>query len=235
VGKGVRYNMLSVIVPYCKGDETRQKAVEILKEHIEKQSYKNYERSIAEEVFTSEAQVFNKSWCINKAVKRAKSDAILVLDADIQFDKNYFQKVVDFSEECPAFFQGYKNIILSKGRDNPEERIKNFQEVKAAGGAWFVDRNFFWEVGGMNESYFGYGAEDQDFWTRAEFMLGEVRSVDADIIHTYHHWHPPNSNFPLNPNRVKFFDRTLEDPLRTINTLKLLELGNKYFPQRIYV
>ncbi|MHA1853889.1 MAG: glycosyltransferase family 2 protein [Candidatus Heimdallarchaeaceae archaeon] len=231
--------ILSIIIPYTEGDSTRMRALAKLMLCVDEQDYADYELIVPEVIFSGEKSFpfecdkhlvlkadppFNKSWAINVAVRNCKSKHILVLDADIRFENDFFSRVVKFIDNR-KFFVAYSTIICEKGRDNIDRREMPAHVVKSAGGAWYVNKDFFWEVGGMNEKYYGYGAEDNDMWQRVKFVQGEVEYMPYTIIHTYHHWHPPDSNFPLNPDRVKLFEDTVKDIGGEIERLKKLKQG----------
>ena len=242
--------MISVIIPYTKGDEQREKNLLQLVTNIKKQTYKDFELILVEMLFEKPNDLdiddcnhiciaypknnrFNKSWAINVGVRNANSDNLLVVDADMVFGNDYFQKVVEFIEKSSKFFIGYSKLHCEIGKDNPEERIHNPSYLKAAGGAWYANKDFFWSVGGMNESYFGYGAEDNDFWERANFVLREIYALPVNITHIYHHWHPKESNFPLNTERIEIFNQVKHNIPEAIDKLQHCNWGSKK-PQRIY-
>ena len=242
--------MISVIIPYTRGDEGREKNLLTLIDNIKKQTYKDYELILVEQLFDkpteldikdcnhicisySENDKFNKSWAINVGVRNSKYNSLLVIDADMVFGNDYFQKIVDFSKDHPKFFMGYSKIHCETGRDNPEKRVHVQTYLKAAGGVWYADKDFFWSIGGMNETYFGYGAEDNDFWQRANNVLGLVDGVQYEITHAYHHWHPIASHFPLNKERVEKFNIVMHDLDGAIRKLKEYKLGGE-FPQKVF-
>ena len=241
--------MISVIIPYTKGDEQREKNLLQLVTNIKKQTYKDFELILVEMLFEKPNDLdiddcnhiciaypknnrFNKSWAINVGVRNANSDNLLVVDADMVFGNDYFQKVVEFIEKSSKFFIGYSKLHCEIGKDNPEERIHNPSYLKAAGGAWYADKGFFWSVGGMNESYFGYCAEDNDLWQRVNHILGSIDELPYEMTHAYHDWHPKDSHFPLNDDRLEIFNQVMHDLDRATRKLKELKLGGKE-PQKV--
>ena len=261
MGKDLRNHkgiMISVIIPYTDGDETRRSAFKTTLDCIKNQTYKDFELIIVEMLFTEPTKLniencrhiivryenlegkkkedtkFNKSWCVNVGVRNSNYDHCLMLDADISFPNNYFEQLVDYSNENKyQFFMGFENLIISKGRDNPEERLRSYKIAKMAGVSWFVEKKFFKDIGAMNESYFGYGAEDNDFWERANFVLREIYALPVNITHIYHHWHPKESNFPLNTERIEIFNQVKHNIPEAIDKLQHCNWGSKK-PQRIY-
>jgi len=243
--------MFSLIIVYLEDNETRRNALDKTLECIKKQTYKDFELVFVEMLFDNPSNVvisngkhiqlkypphlqdrmMNKSWCINVGVRNSQYDNLVVMDADMCFDEGYFQRIVDYSQKGDKFFICFDKIFCEIGRDNPEERIRPAFLLKTAGGVFFIKKDFFWDVGGMNESYFGYGSEDNDFWRRANHLLGTINNMPDSIQHTYHHWY--TGRYKLNPNREKFFYTTMVDISKTIKTLKELNLGGDE-PQPIY-
>lgn len=242
--------MISVIIPYTKGDEIREANLHQLIGNIKKQTYEDYELIIVEQLFDKKSDLnvensnhicisysgnnkFNKSWAINVGVRNSNHNGLLVIDADMVFGDDYFQKIVDFAKDNPKFFMGYSKLHCETGRDNPEKRVHDQTYLKAAGGVWYCDKEFFWSIGGMNETYFGYGAEDNDLWRRANSILGLIPGLQYEVIHAYHHWHAEDSHFPLNKERVEKFNIVMHDLSGAIKKLKQYKLGGDA-PQKVF-
>ena len=245
---------LSVIIPYTFGDDVREKNLSDLTYAIVDQTFTDYELIIVEEVIGDnkeraafqgvhryitlrDSRKFNKSWCINVGVKNAQSDNVLVLDADMTFGKDYFERVMDFASTHPKFFNGFDIIRLLPGKDNPKLRVLPFKNQAIIGGAWFTNKKFFFdELGGFSEDYFGYGGEDNDTGERAKYILpGEViPALPYMITHQYHDWHKPDGAMPLNPIRYTLLNKTKQDPGAVIKLLKAKQLGKEIYPTFIY-
>jgi hypothetical protein len=219
---------ISVIITYSKSSvdhENRWNGLVTTLECCKKQTFKDYEIILAEHTrdgaktylpFRVEQHlvipydgIFNKSWISNVAARSAKHDFILSLDADTIFGEDYFQKISDYYETTKnPFFNPWSKIECLTGRDEPTPRWIDAVDMKAAAHAWAFDKTFYWKIGGMNEKYFGYGAEDQDLWERAQHTLKAVPIMQYELKHVYHHFHPRESNFPLNEDRVRLLDDT---------------------------
>ena len=243
---------LSIVIPYTYGGEQREECLKNLMRVIKAQTFGKYEVIIVEQILglketgqcsqrdgvdqyvllkDSENRPFNKSWCINVGIKRASSSNVLVVDSDTIFGSNYFESIMAFREQSPKFFNGYSYIVLLPGKDNPLIRIKKHSEVHAVGGAWFANRQFFFEeLGGMNENYFGYGAEDNDTWERANYLLKGIPEMDYPVVHQYHDWHPENGPNSLNKDRMILLRATQRDIPATIEKLKKCDLGKTTTP-----
>ena len=243
---------LTVVIPYTHGDEQRQQNLLNLLSTIAAQTFTDYELIIVEEVIGDNTEKapynaaykyftlrdnrkFNKSWCINVGIRNANGDGILVLDADMTFKRDYFEKVVTFSKQYPKFFNGFNYITLLPGKDNPVCRVLPYNNQAIIGGAWYTSKKFFFEeLGGFNEDYFGYGGEDNDTGERAKFLLKNVPELIYSITHQYHDWHKPDGANPLNPDRTILLSKAKQDPSGVISKLKSKQLGNILYPTLIY-
>lgn len=239
----------SVIIPYIKGEENRRNGLVEMLKRIRSQTFRDFELILCEATqdgtsdylpFSFDQRFllrfegrFNKSWVINYAVRNAKHNKILVLDADTLFESDYFQKVWDYYDKYKNnFFVAYTVVHFLVGRDEPTPRSLKSSYIKAAAHAFFFDRDFFWSVGGMNEKYFGYGAEDQDLWFRVAHREGILIDMPYEIQHAYHHWHPKDSAFPLNERRVPLLEETQHDVEGEIQ--KLLKIKDQLGREKPY-
>jgi GT2 family glycosyltransferase len=65
-----------------------------------------------------------------------------------------------------------------------------------AGGSFGMARDAFFDIGGFDESFVGWGGEDNEFWERAQ-----TRSVwPFGYVPLVHLWHEPQPE-KLNPKR----------------------------------
>jgi len=107
-------------------------------------------------------------------------------------------------------------------------RQAKFEAMMAMGGVWYVNRDVFFEkVGGMNELYFGYGAEDNDAWYRVSHVIGKVHTMPYHLIHQYHDWAFPS------PTRMSILETTMKHIPEVIQRLKNADLGNPKHPTLI--
>lgn len=238
-------NELSIIIPYTHSQEDRDIALYNCLDSVAKQVFKEFELILVEEVigdnvahFKGHQRVnnhiilkddrpFNKSWIINVAARKAKSKCIFVLDADSLLTEKHLGEVFIYHINQPQFkfFCGYLYLRLLPGKDNPTERMVSSKHLEAVGGAWFCEKDFFFNVlGGMNENYFGYGAEDNDMWFRVQhwytrdFNQGvdyPVPMLPINMIHQYHDW------APFTHERYDMLNKTRNHP--DIVTRRLIE------------
>ena len=168
---------------------------------------------------------FNKAWCMNVGAREAKCNTLVYLDADTLFDKNFFERIAKFSESKRLdFFLCWQYIMGMPGKDAPLPRLIE-TTLLTAGGAFCVQKEFFWSIGGMCENYFGYGGEDNDFWCRANHKLGKtsennIQNMPYALLHWYHDWAKPSDE------RYYFLNRTVEHTEEVMSRLRTKKLGN---------
>ena len=198
-----------------------------------------------------ENRKFNKSWVMNVGAKNARYNGMVFIDAEISFGNDYLNKIIEGTQKY-EFFNGWSEYVCMSGRDNPKERRHYWPKtIRAMIGSFYSTKDFYFhKLGGYNENYFGYGAEDNDICYRAKYVLekDEIKKNNFDffyeeyspipminytIYHNYHHWHPSTGPDPLNPDREKILNVTIKRPQEVINKLVTTNIGNFKHPTLI--
>jgi len=250
---------LSVIIPYTYGGPLRAQALEVLLNSLKEQLFQPFEVTVVEEVLKDanptfgghervnnhivvhDDREFNKSWIINIAAKKANTNSLVIIDADSKMRNTHMGEIYVYREAQPQFkfFCAYLYLKLQPGKDNPVERLTSSSYLEAVGGAWFCYKDFFFNVlGGMNENYFGYGAEDNDMWWRVQSWYNKtlgnndkypIPMLPVNMIHQYHDW------APFKPDRYDMLNKTRNHP--EIVTQRLIEanLGKESGPTLIEI
>ena len=235
----------SVILSYKHGGELRENALKNFMKCYDNQTNLKCELIVTEYVQGSDEpkfpftnyccagqytvlrndKPFNKSWCMNIGARKATTNSLLFLDADILFGKDFFQRVIEFQanmgcyKQGRPFFNAYSWITCLPGKDNPVNRTMKYTK-QAMDLAWFTKRDFLFDVlGGLNENYFGYGGEDNDIFIRATHILKKISVMDYAITHQYHDWAEPATS------RINLIEYTTIDPTEVIEKLKKVNTG----------
>ena len=58
--------------------------------------------------------------------------------------------------------------------------------TSSVGGAFFVNRNLYLQLGGENEFFYGWGCEDLERYKRLEILCQPVYRVAGPLYHLYH-------------------------------------------------
>ena len=180
---------------------------------------------------------FNKSWGINYAAKKSKGDVLIVIDADMFIDAgvllqgvdqvrsgvdaiNPYEYLVDLTqEETQALLQGDQQLNISRTHEQLN-RSQLRQIPPFCGGIFIIDRHFYFSVGGMDERFSGWGAEDDAMTLRVKANSREVRILENQMA--YHLWHESD------PQQMQLSNIAYNKNLCLLNTY--IEFSSKLIP-----
>ncbi|MBK7137379.1 MAG: hypothetical protein IPH73_14605 [Rhodocyclales bacterium] len=119
-----------------------------------------------------------RSWAFNIGVKQARGSVLVLHDNDMLVPADYtaqILKLVNLGYEVVNLkrFIFYLNEKHTQGvfarhaslmDEAPEAIVQNLE----AGGSIAITSDVFDRIGGMDESFIGWGGEDNEFWERAQ-------------------------------------------------------------------
>lgn len=171
-------------------------------------------------VFVFNQGIFNKAWALNVGFKEANGDVIAIGDSDITIDPKAlanafstclqrFDAVNPYSDLIDLSAEASKGILLSDyKRDKlaPMMLDKNRKKVKEhlcfSGGIVLFKSVFYEMLGGFDERFEGWGAEDDAMDIKIRAATARITTVKNQVA--YHLWHPKNpekkNNFYYNKN-----------------------------------
>ncbi len=142
---------------------------------------------------TAKSHLFNKALAFNQGVMLATGSKIILHDADIMLVDDYTDDVVETLTKYNACHLG-KNVIYANqssaalinntgivGGYPKIERVVGYFE----GGSLACTKEYYWEIGGFNEDFWGYGVEDCEFYTRLKYR-GFKEDRKHIFLHLYH-------------------------------------------------
>lgn len=144
--------------------------------------------------FLDGAPAFNKSAALNQAAREAKGDNLIILDADYllptRFAAESCRVLRDVESVRPARLLFYldepSTVALSEHHD--PFRITGLEKVVANNPTPIaVRRSTYWQIGGHDEGYVGWGGEDSEFLDR----LRTLQICEAGWMPVVHAWHAP--------------------------------------------
>lgn len=141
---------------------------------------------------------FNRAAARNYGVAQATSDVIAVVDADnlipaLQLDTAAKVARLHGGLVKPFSLFGYlsqeaTDHWYATGRTDVDPKWEGDGPATGfAGGAYVMRRQDWATVGGMDDLFNGWGAEDDAFTIRCRRLLGPERVVDGYDLHL---WHP---------------------------------------------
>lgn len=199
---------------------------------------------------------FNLSWCRNVGARLAEGEKIILMDADMVFEENYFQAVANdnskfaggsnayhwiFQESATHLYDKYRNFeqIYTYGAGGPKDPIFRFEPFTRGcgyGAVLVFDRKWYWEeFGGYPEDFFKYGWEDKAAIEIIKDLLSitedtDLPKINYPIIHLSH-FAKDGTNMAINEglyNKTRVMDKSL-----IVSMAKKLNLGNPEKPQNV--
>lgn len=179
------------------------------------------------------AMPYSRSWALNAGARLARGTLLVFHDNDMLVPENYA------SELWRRFEEGYEVINLKRfifyldeaetrryferaalnPRANSESVVQNLE----AGGSVAVCRDAFFALGGFDETFVGWGGEDNEFWERALTRKAWPYGY-LPVVHLWHAAQPWKMD-PANPNLFRYAERSVLSPIRRIEDLRTREFG----------
>lgn len=142
---------------------------------------------------------FNRSAARNNGVEQSTSDVVVVIDADnyIPFDQiEYSIRMAKRRNNMVKPFQSFgylteksTDYFYENGKFEEEPEFIGFSAHGFNGGAYVLKKELWLKVGGMDENFIGWGAEDDAFHILCKAKLGKTSYVHGYDYHLYHPAH----------------------------------------------
>lgn len=207
-----RIDPVSYIIP-CRNFE-RTDSIETVILSIKAQKYPHIEIVVSEQdvisrltkkaapykhilTSTEKSHLFNKALAFNQGVKASTGQILALHDADIIANDFYtidlvyalqsnnachLGKTVIYTNQSSAAM--INNIGIVGGYPKIERVVGYFE-----GGSLACTKEYYWDIGGFNEDFWGYGVEDCEFYARLKY-----KKFVEDRKHVFLHLH--HSRFP---------------------------------------
>jgi hypothetical protein len=175
-----------------------------------------------------------RAWAFNVGARLAEGELLVLHDNDMLVTRDYaaqhFARVRDGYEVVSL-----KRFIFFLSRDHtgrllgcdelpldmpPESIMQNAE----GGGSLAISREAYFAVGGFDESFVGWGGEDNEFWERAQTRL----VWPYGYLPLLHLWHPaqPEKLESARSTTSLFETRSAIPALRRIAELTSRDFGN---------
>ena len=159
--------------------------------------------------FVFNDQKFNKSWGINIATELARSDVLCIHDADMILDTQTLYRAISevlkgrefvkpygilvdlTSEETEYLICGGTELNIDRAAGQIDRNDKG-QYPPICGGIFVISKNFFFEIGGMDERFSGWGGEDDAMSYRVQNQDPETKVYKKSIA--FHLWHQKSAH-----------------------------------------
>ncbi len=151
---------------------------------------------------------FNRSAARNSGVDKTESSVAVIIDADNYIDHKQIYNAVEKAEKVdklvkPFTWFGYlteeSTDLFYDLYDNPvidfEPGYIDPPHNSFTGGAYVMKKSIWQAIGGMDEGFIGWGAEDDAFHILCKKKLGRTHSVEGNDFHLYHPAHRVTSEY----------------------------------------
>lgn len=184
---------------------------------------------------------WRKAWAFNIAARQATGEFFVFHDGDICVPDQYASELIATFErgydavslhrflfylDKPTTQQVFDSGSISFG-STPIRVLQNFK-----GGTIATTRSTYFEIGGFDEAFVGWGGEDDEFYNRC----GARRHCRFGYLPFVHLWHPPQRDRikPDNLNISQVLPRRLNIPAeQRMAELRRRDFGNVEGPDPV--
>lgn len=160
-------------------------------------------------IFIKSDKPYNRSWAFNVATRRAKSNIIIFGDSDLIMEHNQFVDGINALQEYDMVSPYHKVIDLTPQESSTStpnilkiDRVgrgeTDNQKINISGGIAMFRKEAIIKIGGWNEDFIGWGAEDDEMTIRVKKYL-KWKELRGTCYHLYHDRPAPdNKNYRHN-------------------------------------
>jgi hypothetical protein len=187
------------------------------------------------------AMPYCRAWAFNVGAKRARAPILVLHDNDMLAPADYASGVVE------RVRKGYEAInlkrfifylepdhtaaVLDAGASLTCQAPQTIVQNLEGGGSVAITRNGYERIGGLDESFVGWGGEDNEFWERAQ-TLNVWPYAHLPLVHL---WHPaqPGKHQAGNEMLALYRERSSVSVTRRIGQLCALPRGDMSGPHSV--
>jgi hypothetical protein len=177
---------------------------------------------------SNDSLTYNRSAAFNCGAHVAKGKILLLHDNDMLVPINYCYDILELVRSGFAVINT-KRFIFYLNQTDSEKVIKSVSHLKElypeyivqnleAGGSVAILKSSYFQIGGMDEEFIGWGGEDLEFWQRCASLDRWVWGFHC-LVHLWHE-SQPLKHMDNNPNIDRFNQLESVAVARRIKMLK---------------
>ena len=140
-----------------------------------------------------EGMPYSRSWAFNVGARAARGRLLAFHDGDMVVPARYATELLDVRRRGYEVINLKRFVFYLAARETeralqgepvggaPERVVQNLE----GGGSVAVDRDTFFALGGFDESFVGWGGEDNEFWERSAARI-VWRWGYVPLVHLHH-------------------------------------------------
>jgi GT2 family glycosyltransferase len=180
-----------------------------------------------------------RSWAFNVGARHATGDVLVLHDNDMLVPADYSAhvlsrvaqgyEVLNLKRFVFYLSQAHTDAIFERAGGLQDQAPETVVQNLEAGGSVVVARAAFDALGGMDESFVGWGGEDNEFWERAQ----TVRTWVWGMLPIVHLWHSPQAGKrdPAYDTAQRYRELSLVEPRERIDRLRMSGQGRMTGPR----
>lgn len=183
---------------------------------------------------------YSRSWAFNVGARAARAPLLAFHDGDMLVPRRYAAELVDVRRRGYevinlkrfVFYLGERETARVLAGDPPSGEPERVVQNLEGGGSVAADRDAFFALGGFDESFVGWGGEDNEFWERAA-ALPVWRWGYLPLVHL-DHADQPEKGRPDRATASLLDERSRIPPAERIRELIGREFGRDSGPDPAY-
>jgi hypothetical protein len=178
---------------------------------------------------------WNRSRCLNVAIRRTTTKYVLTSDVDLLFSPTYVADAIQLLRRLPL------TVVCSAMLDLPAECVERLEALAREGGALRLDQLvagaaprsdlalhpsigvtytvFYQLIRGYDEFYELYGSEDEDLAKRFRYLGLDLVALDTPGFYL-HQWHPKFEGVEVHPSLARVLVRNHDHLTHTHTILR---------------